>query len=166
MSEDLCKNYYSHLYFTVVTFLAKIQNWCYKTTKKLVKPQLWKNLDGKSHFFYKYDFEFWSGMLIVCFAELVWIGLGAGLAEQHSLYNKFLPKPAKDQMEFTISYLTDSFFSNWCNDNPDQIVKPNCFGSRGSTRFSYTLRFFIKFVSRADSSNIYRPTKWPRKQNM
>ena len=33
MSEDLCKNYYSHLYFTVVTFLTKIQNWCYITKK-------------------------------------------------------------------------------------------------------------------------------------
>ena len=42
MSEDLCKNYYSHLNFTVVTFLTKIQNWCYKTNKKLVKTQLSK----------------------------------------------------------------------------------------------------------------------------
>ena len=42
MSEDLCKSYYSHLYFVVVTFLTKNQNWCYKTTKKLVKIQLWK----------------------------------------------------------------------------------------------------------------------------
>ena len=33
VSEDLCKNYYSHLYFTVVTFLTKIQNWCYITKK-------------------------------------------------------------------------------------------------------------------------------------
>ena len=29
-----------------------------------------------------------------------------------------------------------------------------------------TLRFFIKFVSWVGSSNIYRPTKWPRKQKM
>ena len=42
MSEDLCKNYYSHLYFAVVTFLTKIQNWCYTTKKKLVKTQLSK----------------------------------------------------------------------------------------------------------------------------
>ena len=33
LSLDLCKNYYSHLYFTVVTFLTKIQNWCYITKK-------------------------------------------------------------------------------------------------------------------------------------
>ena len=33
MSEDLCKNYYSHSYFTVVTFLTKIQNLCYITKK-------------------------------------------------------------------------------------------------------------------------------------
>jgi hypothetical protein len=41
MSEDLCKNYYSHFYFAVVTFLTKIQNWC-STTKKLVKTKLSK----------------------------------------------------------------------------------------------------------------------------
>ena len=41
MSEDLCKNYDSHLNFAVVTFLTKIQNWCY-TTKKLVKTWLKK----------------------------------------------------------------------------------------------------------------------------
>ena len=29
-----------------------------------------------------------------------------------------------------------------------------------------TLRFFVKFVSWVFSSNIYRPTKWPRKQKM
>ena len=29
-----------------------------------------------------------------------------------------------------------------------------------------TLRFFFKFVSRANSSNIFPPTKWPRKQKM
>ena len=49
MSEDLWKNYYSHLYFTVVTFLTKIQNWCY-ITKKLVKTQLSKKLDGKNYY--------------------------------------------------------------------------------------------------------------------
>ena len=49
MSEDLCKNYYSHLYFTVVTFLTKIQNWCY-ITKKLFKTQLSKKLDGKNYY--------------------------------------------------------------------------------------------------------------------
>ena len=43
ISEDLCKNYYSHLYFSVVTFMTKIQSWCYKTNKKLVKTQLSKN---------------------------------------------------------------------------------------------------------------------------
>ena len=32
--------------------------------------------------------------------------------------------------------------------------------------FSNTVRFFIKFVSRADSSNLHQPTKWPRKQKM
>ena len=42
MSEDLCKNYYTHLNFAIVTFLTKIQNWCYKTNKKLVKTQLSK----------------------------------------------------------------------------------------------------------------------------
>ena len=31
---------------------------------------------------------------------------------------------------------------------------------------SNTLRFFIKFVSQADSSNIYRPSEWTRKQKM
>ena len=78
MSEDLCKNYYSHLYFTVVTFLTKIQNWCYITKKNLVKTttvqKFWmgktttiqvfdhmtdhmtKNLDGKNH----YHPSFWS----------------------------------------------------------------------------------------------------------
>ena len=40
MSEDLCKNYYFYLNFVVETFLTKIQNWCYKTTKKLVKTHL------------------------------------------------------------------------------------------------------------------------------
>ena len=39
LSEDLCKNNYSHLYFAVVTFLTKIQNWCC-ISKKLVKTQL------------------------------------------------------------------------------------------------------------------------------
>ena len=38
MSKDLCKNYYSHLYFAVVT------------NKKLVKTWLSKNLDGKNHY--------------------------------------------------------------------------------------------------------------------
>ena len=84
MSEDLCKNYYSHLYFTVVTFLTKIQNWCYITKKNLSKhncqkswmvktttvQKIWmgktttiqvfdhmtKNLDGKNH----YHPSFWS----------------------------------------------------------------------------------------------------------
>ena len=37
MSEDLCKNYYSHLYFTIVTFLTKIKNWCYISKKNLSK---------------------------------------------------------------------------------------------------------------------------------
>ena len=66
MSEDLCKNYYSHLYFTVVTFLTKIQNWCY-ITKKLVKTQLSKKLDGKNYYCPKnldgknhYHPSFWS----------------------------------------------------------------------------------------------------------
>ena len=48
MSKDLCKNYYPHLNFEVVTFLTKIQNWCYKTSPK--------NLDGKNH----YHPSFWS----------------------------------------------------------------------------------------------------------
>ena len=84
MSEDLCKNYYSHLYFTVVTFLTKIQNWCYitktnlsnhncqkswmvktttvqkiwmgKTTTIQVFDHMTKNLDGKNH----YHPSFWS----------------------------------------------------------------------------------------------------------
>ena len=43
MSEDLCKNYYSHLYFTVVTFLTKIQNWCYITKKNLSKHNCQKS---------------------------------------------------------------------------------------------------------------------------
>ena len=30
----------------------------------------------------------------------------------------------------------------------------------------FTLRFFFKFVSRANCSNSYPPTKWPRKQKM
>ena len=50
MSEDLCKNHYSHLYFTVVTFLTKIRNWCCITKKKLVKKQLSKKLDGKNYY--------------------------------------------------------------------------------------------------------------------
>ena len=37
MSEDLCKNYYFHSYFTIVTFLSKIQYWCYITKKNLSK---------------------------------------------------------------------------------------------------------------------------------
>ena len=47
MSEDLCKNYYSHLNFAVVTFLTKIQNWYY--TKKLPNYNCQKNLDGKNY---------------------------------------------------------------------------------------------------------------------
>ena len=42
-SADLCKNYYSHLYFTVVTFLTKIQNWCYFTKKNLSKHNYQKS---------------------------------------------------------------------------------------------------------------------------
>ena len=61
-----CKNYCCHLYFTVVTFLTKIQNWCYITKKNLSKhnceknwmvktttiqvfDHMTKNLDGKNH---------------------------------------------------------------------------------------------------------------------
>ena len=36
MFKNLCKNYYSYLDLGVITFLTKIQNWCYKTNKKLV----------------------------------------------------------------------------------------------------------------------------------
>ena len=43
MSEDLCKNYYSHLYFTVVTFLTKIQNWSYITKNNLSKHNCQKS---------------------------------------------------------------------------------------------------------------------------
>ena len=50
LSEDLCKNNYSHLYFAVVTFLTKIQNWCYKTNKNLSKHNCQKNLDGKNYY--------------------------------------------------------------------------------------------------------------------
>ena len=50
MSEDLCKHYYSHLYFAVVTFLTKIQNWCYNTQKNLSKHNCQKYLDGKNHY--------------------------------------------------------------------------------------------------------------------
>ena len=34
------------------------------------------------------------------------------------------------------------------------------------TQYKLTLRFFFKFVSRANCSNSYPPTKWPRKQKM
>ena len=43
MSEDLCKNYYSHLYFMVVTFLTKIQNCCYIPKKNLSKHNCQKS---------------------------------------------------------------------------------------------------------------------------
>ena len=36
----------------------------------------------------------------------------------------------------------------------------------GMRDHSITVRFFIKFVSRVDSPNIYWPTKWPKKQKM
>ena len=42
MFKNLCKNYYSYLDLGVITFLTKIQNWCYKTNKKLVKTLLSK----------------------------------------------------------------------------------------------------------------------------
>ena len=42
--------FHSNLNFVVVTFLTKIQNWCSKTNKKLVKTQLSKNLDGKNYY--------------------------------------------------------------------------------------------------------------------
>ena len=36
--------------FAVVTFLTKIQNWCYKTKKNLSNHNCQKNLDGKNHY--------------------------------------------------------------------------------------------------------------------
>ena len=35
---------------------------------------------------------------IVCFAELVWIGLWPALAQQHSTYTRFLPRPARKKL--------------------------------------------------------------------
>ena len=43
--NDLCKNFYFHINFAVVTFLTKIQNWCCKTNKNLSKHNCQNNLD-------------------------------------------------------------------------------------------------------------------------
>ena len=47
---DLCKNYYSYLYFAVVTFMTKIQNWWYNTQKISSKHYCQKYLDGKNYY--------------------------------------------------------------------------------------------------------------------
>ena len=48
-SLDLCKNYYSHLNFAVVTFLTKLQNYCYETNKKTCQNTIVKkNWMGKA----------------------------------------------------------------------------------------------------------------------
>ena len=60
MSEDLCKNYYSHLYFTVVTFLTKIQNWYYITKNNLSKHNCQKSWMVKTTTFQK----IWMGKTI------------------------------------------------------------------------------------------------------
>ena len=44
MSEDLCKNYYFHLYFTIVTFLTKIRNWFYRDSP--VSAVFWSPANG------------------------------------------------------------------------------------------------------------------------
>ena len=48
MSENLCKNYYCHLDFAVVTFLTKIG--AIKQTKNLSKHNCQKNLDSKNYY--------------------------------------------------------------------------------------------------------------------
>ena len=50
MSEDLCKNYYYHLNFAVVTFLQKFKIGGIKQTKILSKHNCQKNLDGKNYY--------------------------------------------------------------------------------------------------------------------
>ena len=57
MPKDLCKNYYSHLYFTVVTFLTKIQNWCYITKKNLSKHNCQKSWMVKTTTVQKFGWE-------------------------------------------------------------------------------------------------------------
>ena len=41
-SSRFCKNYYTHLNFSVVTFLTKIQNWCkQKTCQNTIVKKIW-----------------------------------------------------------------------------------------------------------------------------
>ena len=81
-----------------------------------------------------------------------------------------LQNPIEDQQSSELFHLiTDSrekFFWRRSENFKTRLAFPNLPCLSVCSQHSSTLRFFIKFVSRVDSSNIHQPTKWPRKQKM